>query len=472
VTLAAAPTLLIEPTSAWVVILAVSFVTLPVVLLARRLMRGGGGAAASVLLALPLALPLLAALLYERGVFPEIAVLRPALLRDLGQDPGSLEHLLFLSNGSSDALVPYLLSGSAGGLIVLIGGAISAFMLMRRLAGRIMLARVLRRCVPLQGEDSARVEKMVAVLSATARVRRIEVLVLPGWACGAFAVGGRRARILISADLLESLTDDELEAVLAHEIAHVAAHDMQVVAFAGVLRDMTAWNPLSHVALKRLLRDRELEADRWAASMTGKPLAVASSLIKMCDLLRARPNGRPRAALAMLRRRRGVALRVNSLLALSDGGTVAVRGQTPYVLVGILVLALALQVGATVASYRGSTFAIVLGTPDADDTQIWSMSRQRDAAGATSGVARRALSPLANGIAVRRDDLWNWLTAVQKKTKRGALGGRIMASVRDGWQALPVLQGGGMAPFGIYRVEPAFQAPNPATLEELQKRNR
>lgn len=466
-TLASAPTLLIEPTSAWVVILAVSLVTLPVVLIARRLMRGGGGVAASILMALPLALPLLAALLYERGIFPEIAVLRPALWRELGQEPGSLEHLLFLSNGSSDALVPYLLSGSAGGLIVLIGGSISAFMLVRRLAGRIMLARITHRCVPLEGVQKGRVEKMMAVLSATARVRRVEVLVLPGWACGAFAVGGKRARILVSSDLLEALSDDELEAVLAHEIAHVTAHDMRIVALAGVLRDMTAWNPLSHIALKRLLRDRELEADRRAASMTGKPLAVASSLIKMCDLLRSRPHGRPRAALAMLRRRKGVALRVNSLLALSDGGgAVPVKGQAPFLLAGFLVLALALQVGATVASYRGSTFAIVLGTPDADDTQIWSTARQKGAAGVASGVARRSLGPLAQGIAVRRDELWSWLDAVKKEK---ALGRRQMQSVKDGWQALPVLEGGGMAPFGIYRVEPAFVAPQPASLEELRR---
>ena len=466
-TQASAPTLLIEPTSAWVVILVVSMVILPVVLLARRLMRGGGGSAAGILLALPLALPLLAAVLYERGVFPEIAVLRPALLRELGQDPGNLDHLLFMSNGSSDTLVPYLLSNSVGGLIVLIGGAISAFMLLRRLAGRIMLARIVRRSSPLSGEQEARVGKMIAVLSATAHIRRVEVLVLPGWACGAFAVGGRRSRILISADLLEALNDEELEAVLAHEIAHVAAHDMQVVALAGILRDMTAWNPFSHVALRRLLSDRELEADRRAASMTGKPLAVASSLIKMCDLLRSRPGGRPRAALAMLGRRKGVAFRVNSLLALSDGGTVAVRGQMPFVLAGVLVLALALQVGATVASYRGSTFAIVLGTPDADDTQIWSTSRQNDAK-----AAAKKLGPLAQGIAVRQDELMNWLKAVQDRAKAAHLGGRVMESVRSGWQALPVLDAGEMGPFSVYRMEPAFTTPRPAPLADAKNQNR
>ena len=141
--------------------------------------------------------------------------------------------------------------------------------------------------------EEARVGKMVAMLAGAAKAKRVPaVLVLPGWACGAFAVGGRRSRILISRSLLEALDDDELEAVLAHEVAHVAAKDMRVLALAGLLRDMTAWNPFSHVALRRLLRDRELEADRLAASITGKPLAVASSLIKMCDLLQdSRPGG-------------------------------------------------------------------------------------------------------------------------------------------------------------------------------------
>lgn len=473
-TVASAPTLLIEPTSAWVVIIAVSLVTLPVVLFARRLMRGGGGAAASILLTLPLALPLLVAVLYERGIFPDIAVLQPALnlpvlLKDLAQDPEKFQHLLFMSDRSSGALVPYLLSATAGGLIVLVGGSISAFMLLRRLAGRIMLSRLIRRCTPLDGEQQGRIEKMVSVLAATARVkRRPEVLVLPPRSCGAFAVGGRPARILVSHDLLESLTDDELEAVLAHEVAHVAARDMQVVAWAGLLRDMTAWNPLSHIALRHLLRDREVEADRRAASMTGKPLAVASSLIKMCDLLRSRNRRRPRAALALLRRRNGLAFRVHHLLALSDGGSVAVRGRVPFVLTGALVLALALQVGALVSSYQGSTFAIVLGTPSSSETAVWSLTQQQRAAGAKADKGlEQAVGPLATGVAVPQDELWSWLHAVQRK----ASDGRKMAEhlKRSGWQALPVLASGDVGPFGIYRVEPAFGLPERSTPSAKKK---
>lgn len=458
-TAASAPTLLIEPTSAWAVILAVSLVTLPVVLLARRMMRGGGGAAASILLTLPLALPLLVAVMYERGIFPEIALLRPAgpMLKDLAQNPESLKQLLFMSDGSSQRVVPYLLSGSVGGLIVLIGASISAFMLLRRLAGRVMLARLVRRCKPLAGEHQARVAGMVSVLSATARLKRQpQTLVLPGSSCGAFAVGGRPSRILVSRDLLDVLTDDELEAVLAHEIAHVASRDMQVVAWAGLLRDMTAWNPLAHIALRRLLSDRELEADRRAASMTGKPLAVASSLLKMCDLLRARPGQRPKAALALIRRRNGLAFRVNNLLALSDGGTVAVRGRGPFILAGVLVLALALQVGALVSSYQGSTFAIVLGSPSDTKTEVWSMSKQHKAVGARQDKASRGefLSPLASGISVRQEDLWSWLNAVSG-------GGRKVANraLKSGWSAMPVLASGGVGPFGIYRVEPALGLP-------------
>ena len=74
------PTILaLQADSAWFVIVAVSLVTLPVVLLLRRLIDRPGGLASGILLSLPLALPLVAAVLYGHPVLPEIAVLRPAL---------------------------------------------------------------------------------------------------------------------------------------------------------------------------------------------------------------------------------------------------------------------------------------------------------------------------------------------------------------------------------------------------------
>ncbi len=67
----AAPTILaLETDSAWVIVVAVSLVTLPAAMLLRRLIARPGGAAAGVLLALPLFLPVVAALAFQRAVLP------------------------------------------------------------------------------------------------------------------------------------------------------------------------------------------------------------------------------------------------------------------------------------------------------------------------------------------------------------------------------------------------------------------
>ena len=151
---------------------------------------------------------------------------------------------------------------------------------------------------------------------------------------------------MISEDLVESLEAEELQAVLAHEIAHVKARDVQVVATAGFLRDVVAWNPFAHIAYRSLAHDRELEADRRAAELTGDPLAVASGLVKMCELMK-RGSFRSRAALAFFRPGGAIRRRVSALLRLSESGAAALRpaNHLPYIFAGLMAVVLSLQIG-------------------------------------------------------------------------------------------------------------------------------
>ena len=147
--ISAAPTILaLETDSAWVVVLAVSVVTLSAALLLRRVIRRPGGVAAGVFLTLPLLLPVVAAVAFQHPVLPEIAVLKPvgaALL----ERPGRLLHVLLVSDGRRDVVTPYALSGSAGPWLLVIGGLASAFMLLRRFVGFVLVRRLVRRCRPL-----------------------------------------------------------------------------------------------------------------------------------------------------------------------------------------------------------------------------------------------------------------------------------------------------------------------------------
>lgn len=371
----AAPTVFtLEINSAWVVVLAVSLVTLIAATVLRRLIARPGGFSSGLLLSLPLLLPLLAALVYQRAVLPEVTVLQPAA-NAINARPDELVHLLFLSPDGK-TWIPYAFSGSARAWLFLIGASISSFMLLRRLAGTLILHSLLRRCVRASDPEGARLTELVAKLARGVGLGyRPSVLVLPEGVSGAFAVGGRRGRILVSRDLVRELDEDELTAVLAHEVAHLEARDVPVVFAAGLLRDFMAWNPFAHVALRRLLRDREFEADRRAAVMTGEPLALASGLLKVFDLMRGQRNFTQRGALALIKPRSGVAKRVNHLLALADGRiSEAPLSVGAYVAAACLVAVLGLQAGERLSDHN-SAFAFVVGAPDSATARDWLETR-------------------------------------------------------------------------------------------------
>src|SRR6185312_12554456 len=133
----------------------------------------------------------------------------------------------------------------------------------------------------------------------------------------AFAAGRRRKGVVlcVTRGMLAGLDDEELEGVLAHELAHVAHGDavvMTVASFIGVLAGLTArlgarmmliagrarglWQFLlvaiavtalatatwlvSVLLVRALSRYREFAADHAAAQLTGKPAALAAALVK------------------------------------------------------------------------------------------------------------------------------------------------------------------------------------------------
>ncbi|MBB4305538.1 heat shock protein HtpX [Rhodobium orientis] len=119
-----------------------------------------------------------------------------------------------------------------------------------------------------------------------------------GWfeddAINAFAVGTRRdnALIAISRGAIEKLSNEQCDAVLAHELAHVANNDMARMTYArGVqealtffllwrgFKNVARWlfTPISQLELMRFSRQREYWADAVAAVLTS-PEAMIGAL--------------------------------------------------------------------------------------------------------------------------------------------------------------------------------------------------
>lgn len=450
--------------SAWVVIVAVSLVSFLAAVVLRKVIDRTGGLASGMLLSMPLILPMIAAVLFPHPLLPEIAVLRPAgeVLLDHSTH---LLNLLLLSSGHHQVVTPYALTSSAGSWVLIIGLSISSFMLLRRLVGSILVRRLISACVPLT-EDTAGAGVMVRRLSQQSGLKTEPLLLLlPTEVSGAFAVGSRKPRILISQDLLDHFDQDELEAILAHEIAHLEARDVAIIFTAGMLRDAVGWNPVAHLAFRWLITDRELEADRRAAALTGRPLAVASGLLKMCDLMGGHPRFRHRAAVGFLRPGGRIARRVSHLIALADGRIVAGSdARVPYLFAGLLVAVLGLQVGAQIAKEDAPAFAIVWGAPQATSTALFQRPPRQvissPANGSMDGTklsarAQRTYRQLTHDVSLRREDLGVWLgTMVQFRASQTGQDPTVLyrdrLQIGWRWQAVPLSPPVGE--MGLYKI--------------------
>ena len=454
----AGPTILsVEPDSAWVVIFVVSLVTYLAALVLRKLIRNPGGLSSGVFLALPLVLPPLAALVYAGSALPEIGVLQPAG-RAVRERSGELLHLLLLSHADSGVVTPYALSGTAGSWLLGFGIAVSSFMLLRRMVGTIALRRLIARCEPLPEGLRAQLEGAVRHLTDLTTLKSVpEILVLPAGVPGAFVTGARKHRILVSRELLMTLDAAELEAILAHEIAHLEARDCQVMFGAGLLRDLVAWNPVAHLAFHHLVIDRELEADRSAASMTGTPLAVASSLLKVCEMVRDSKR-RHRLVVAFMTPGSHINRRVTNLLALADGGSVVGPPRhLPYMAAAVLLAVIGLEAGARIATEDASALAIMWGAPattqNRDARELYHRLRQPPASKGADELKPRYYAQAANRSLVRRGDVDHWLRSMTRwaSAQDRALV-RLRWESRQDWRAVPLFSQT-VGPFDIYRVQ-------------------
>jgi len=461
--------LALQPEAASVVVVVVSAVTLALVLVLRRLIQRPGGLASGLLLALPLALPIVAALLFSRFMLPEVTVLRPVMSSFATVGEG-LGQLVLVRGGRGNLLIPYALAGSTPWLL-LIGAAVASLTVLRRATGICVMRRLLRRCIPLGDLGRPDVVAMVARLARAFELRSTpELLVFTGGARGAYAMAGNGGRILLSDCVLRILEGPELEATIAHEMAHLKARDVRLVAVAGFLRDLVAWNPIAHIALRRLEIDRELEADRRAADITGRPLAVASSLLKMCSLSRSE-GMRGSTALGFWTGRGRVQRRVANMLAVAEGRAVTGSSTTlPFVAAAALAAALALQVGGAIADGDGAAFAVAWGGASSEEVRVWTPAadprnaKRITGPGAAAGDGKSAaakrrlqtqtdLELLRSAPAVAAKDLPKWMKAMTRVARnRGITSTAPGLSTATGWEVQPLISDQPIG-LGVYRIE-------------------
>ena len=199
-----------------------------------------------------------------------------------GRDLGLPSILVPSAAGASALAVPvadrYLDFAPIAPIVVTLWAAVSLAML----AARAVRAARLRRDV-LAGAAAAepRVAAAVLRLARALAIAPPRVLVVDGFVAGAAVLGVRDPLLLVDATILAELDDEELEGVLAHELAHVARRDNLVAWAVSFIRDVAFFVPGAAWAVRALHREREAAADHDAAQVTGRPAALASGLLKV-----------------------------------------------------------------------------------------------------------------------------------------------------------------------------------------------
>jgi len=95
-----------------------------------------------------------------------------------------------------------------------------------------------------------------------------------------FSIGYKMPIIVLSKDLIETFSKEQLEIMLAHELAHIGRRDTFTGWLSLILRDIMFFNPLIRPIYRMLEEEKEKACDRIALEKTGvSPKEIANTLI-------------------------------------------------------------------------------------------------------------------------------------------------------------------------------------------------
>jgi len=179
---------------------------------------------------------------------------------------------------------------------------------LRTAGGFFLIARLRRRdSNPVEGELLARARDLQRRLGITRAVRFCESLYLDGPA----VIGWLRPVVFLPVSALTGLSETQLSAVIAHELAHIRRLDALVNLFQVAAETLLFYHPGVWWLSKRIRAERENCCDDVALTVCGSPAEYARALALM-EEWRLAPS------LAMAANRGPLASRVARLLGLGE----------------------------------------------------------------------------------------------------------------------------------------------------------
>ena len=108
-------------------------------------------------------------------------------------------------------------------------------------------------------------------------------------------VGFIKPVILLPVAMLSSLTTDQVEVIILHELYHIRRKDHFINALQCLLEILFFYHPASWLISRQLRQEREKRVDEWVVQQTNKPLIYAEALINL-EEKRSQPALQPAVA--------------------------------------------------------------------------------------------------------------------------------------------------------------------------------
>jgi uncharacterized protein YjbI with pentapeptide repeats/beta-lactamase regulating signal transducer with metallopeptidase domain len=208
------------------------------------------------------------------------------------------------------------------------------------------------------------------------------------------AVGLFDSMILIPQHLLETLSSDEIDQIMLHELGHLRRADDWTNGLQRVVQALFFFNPAILYIAQQLDLEREVACDDWVVHQTKSVRPYATCLTKMAEVT-AWPH-RALAAPGVFVTRRGLSVRVERLLRAGRNIRTSVSfGPAGAVVAALIVLFFALQnVAPTFAFTLGSeTTATVAAPAHANTSPAHERVVYKDRTIVRTVVARATASP-------------------------------------------------------------------------------
>lgn len=200
-------------------------------------------------------------------------------------------------------------SGATFGVIIAVAMNLGAYWFSDKIALK------MSRAQPVTQVEEPELYSMVANLAQSANLPMPRLFKIPSDQPNAFATGRnpQHAAVAVTDGILKYLTRDELEGVIAHELAHVRNRDILIASVAATIAGAISWvatmvrwsaffggsddedsggiggalvaaivAPIAALVIQMAIsRSREFQADRVGAGICGRPESLASALRKI-----------------------------------------------------------------------------------------------------------------------------------------------------------------------------------------------